>query len=107
MLLQSIILETFQQMVLIIQLLNLRIAKDGCTESTKLDCDVNQRMPLLPNNHLFWVFLWNGTDYTTTQAGTRIAKDGCTADHFELDCYPSGCHVTTQTMDSLYWTQES
>jgi hypothetical protein len=32
-------------------------------------------------------FSWNGADYTTTQAGTRIAKTDVLLIKYELDCY--------------------
>jgi hypothetical protein len=43
-------------------------------------------------------FSWNGTDYTT-QAGTRIAKDGCTADQV--------LNLTVTPNQRMYYAKQS
>jgi hypothetical protein len=59
-------------------------------------------MPLLHKQSVLESFSWNGTDYTTTQAGTRILQNGCTADQvLNLTVTPKPADaVTTQTICS-------
>jgi hypothetical protein len=69
-------------MVLIIQLLKLvqeSFKTDVLLIKYELDCNSKTSGWVLRKQSVL-SFPWNGTDYTTTQAGTRIAKDGCTAD---------------------------
>jgi hypothetical protein len=59
-------------------------------------------MPLLHKQSVLESFSWNGTDYTTNQAGTRILQNGCTADQvLNLTVTPKPADaVTTQTICS-------
>jgi hypothetical protein len=58
-------------------------------------------MPLLHKQSVLEsLFSWNGTDYTTTQAGTRILQNGCTADQVLNLTVTQNHAVTTQTICS-------
>jgi hypothetical protein len=50
---------------------------------------------LLHKQSVLEVFSWGGTDYTTTQAGTRILQNGCTADQVNLTVTPKPTKVST------------
>ena len=62
-----------------------RIANDGCTADLVLNLTVTPKPADIVTNASICsgeTYNWaaNSTDYTTTQSGTRIANDGCTAD---------------------------
>jgi hypothetical protein len=74
-----------------------------CRSSIELDCNLNQRMPLLHKPICSGEsFSWNGTDYTSTQAGTRIAKTVYCRPSTELDCYPKPADAVYYT-NNLFW----
>jgi hypothetical protein len=103
---QSVLGESFSWNGTVIQLLKLvqRIAKDGCTAADQvLNLTVTPKPAdaVTAQTNLFWEsFSWNGTDYTTTQAGT--SRYGCTADQvLNLTVTPKPADaVTTQTICS-------